>query len=212
MRRGAGRLLAAGALGLALAASGCTADEDAPSSSPSGTPSASADDTSAPPASADPSASVTPASGPRLGVDTVRLRLFDDPGWSRTRVGTTVLAGVRGEAGRLDVSVSDIGTINGDLDQNADATLQVASREDPPVARVADRVVDGVTCYVLEGRDDEVHRYLVGGVLPDAWRKGGVVTNAAFQVAFTIPADWPGGDDLVEQMIASIRIGDAPAG
>lgn len=189
------RLLPVALLTLTLV--GCADDE--PSSGP-GDAGASGSPTSATPSGSAPATpSVTPANGEEIANDTVTMRLTDDPDWQTAQFGTTVTAGLLRADGSMSASVSDIGSTGTDeLDDLASAAEKTWSNDDPAPRRVANRVVDGVECYVLEASNDEAHRYVVGGD-HDGY---------TFSIDFTVPVAWTDGDDLIEQMLASVDIKD----
>jgi hypothetical protein len=53
-----------------------------------------------------------------------------------------------------------------------------------------------VDCFVLEGRNDEKHYYVVGAV----------VNGRLFLLRFRVPAGLADGDQMIEQMLASVKI------
>lgn len=186
---------------LALALVGCSDDEpsagpadpssSAPSTSPSASPSASGSGSGSP--------SVAPASGQEISNDTVSMRLTDDPDWQVAQFATTVTGGLLRVDGSISASVSDIRSTGDDeLDSLAAAAEKTWSQDDPAPRRVANRAVDGVECYVLEASNDETHRYVVGGDHD----------GFTFSIDFKVPVGWADGDQMIEQMLASVDIKD----
>ncbi|GAA1502747.1 hypothetical protein GCM10009788_02480 [Nocardioides humi] len=186
------RSLPAAALALALA--GCSDDE--PSGGPGvATPPTTPSTTSAAPATP----SVTPASGQEISNDTVSMRLTDDPDWQVARFSTTVTGGLLREDGSMSASVSDIRSTGDDeLDSLAAAAEKTWSDDDPAPLRVANREIDGVDCYVLEASNDDRRRYIVGGDHD----------GFTFSIDFKVPVAWTDGDQLIEEMLASVDIRD----
>ncbi|MDQ6526634.1 hypothetical protein RB608_23640 [Nocardioides sp. LHD-245] len=142
--------------------------------------------------------SVAPATGKEIGVESVRMRLTASPDWKVSRFGTTVAGGLYVEgAGIVNATVTDILAGPGlDTEDKAVSYERSLAGTPLPPSRVADRVVDGTTCFVLEARNDEGHRYIVGGVTGGRF----------FSVEFVVPAGVPDGDQLIEQMLATVEI------
>lgn len=186
---------------LALTLAGCGDDEPSAGPGDAGAPASPTSATPSDSATATPSItpSITPTDGEEIANDTVSMRLPDEPDWQTAQFATTITAGVLRPDGSMSVSISDIGSTGTDeLDDLASAAENTWSDDDPAPRRVANRVVDGIECYVLEARNDENHRYVVGGD-HDGY---------TFSIDFTVPVDWAEGDDLIEQMLASVDIKD----
>lgn len=142
--------------------------------------------------------SVVPATGQEISVASVRMRLTASPEWKVSRFGTTVTGALYLDgAGIVNATVTDILAGPG-LDTEDKAVSYERSLAGTPLApsRVADRVVDGTTCFVLEARAAEGHRYVLGGVSDGRF----------FSVEFVVPAQVPDGDQLIEQMLATVEI------
>ena len=199
------RLVPAAVLVLGLAA--CTDDDpdpggNKPSASATGSAGSMPDATSpAPETSASETPSVVPATGEEIGVATVGLRLTDVPGWSLTTTDVIVVALLHpATGGTLKVIVQDSPNQPGrDTDDEAAGWERSLAVEPAAPKRVANRVVDGVECFVLDGRTDELHHYVVGGVVGDRH----------FLLQFQVPAGVADGDQLIEQVLASVAIKDA---
>jgi hypothetical protein len=198
------RLVPAAVLVLGLAA--CTDDDpDAGGSTPSAsatggagsTPSATSSDTS----SASETPSVVPATGKEIGVATVSMRLTDSPDWRVTDTAVNVVALLPSDTGAtLSVGLVDAPNLPGrDTDDKGDSFERTLSTEPAAPKRVANRVLDGVECFVLDGRTDDLHHYVVGAVVGDR----------VFLLQFKVPASLADGDQLIEQMLASIDVKEA---
>lgn len=192
------RVLPAALLALGLAA--CSTDEPAPgastsTASASGAPGTPSDSPSEAPATP----SVVPATGQELSVEAVSMRLLDSPDWNVSQFGTTFVGSLRSPSGGLAVTVQDIKAGPGRTTEDKAVSFeQVSANEDPAPKRVANRVVDGVDCFVLEGRNAETRVSMVGGV----------VNGRFFLLEFQMPVTMPDGDQLIEQMLASVDIKD----
>ncbi|MCR1782193.1 hypothetical protein KVF89_06585 [Nocardioides carbamazepini] len=192
------RPMLAGLLVLALA--GCSDDDrsgpgaDPTTASTTGTTATTPTDTGSPA----PTPSVAPATGTEISVESVSMRLTASPDWKVSRFGTTVTGGLYVEgAGIVNATVTDILAGPGlDTEDKAVSYERSLAGTPLPPTRVADRVVDGTTCFVLEARTGEGHRYIVGGVTGGRF----------FSVEFVVPATVPDGDQLIEQMLASVEI------
>lgn len=181
---------------LALPLVGCS-DDDPGSQDPSPATSGSEGPPTSSAAPATPS--VTPTTGRVISNDTVSMRLPDEPDWQTAQFATTITAGVLRPEGSMSVSISDIGSTGTDeLDDLANAAQKTWADDDPAPRQKAHRVVDGIECYVLEARNDKQHRYIVGGD-HDGY---------TFSIDFTVDEPWPNGDELIEQMLASVEIKD----
>jgi hypothetical protein len=185
---------------LLLTLSACSDDESrGPGADPATAATTATDAGSPTPAAPSVAPSVAPATGTEIGVESVRMRLTASPDWKVNRFGTTVTGALLVDgAGILNATVTDIIAGPG-LDTEDKAVSYERSLAGTPLAptRVADRVVDGTTCFVLEARTDEGHRYVVGGV----------VDGRFFAVEFVVPPGVPDGDQLIEQMLATVEIG-----
>jgi len=184
---------------LALALVACS-DDEAPEP-PRGSEAASSAGTSstAEPQAGGSTPAVTPAAGREIANDTVSMRLTDDPEWQIARFATTVTAGLLRADGSFSASVSDIRSTGGDdLDSLAAAAEQTWSNDDPAPRRTANRVVDGIECYVLEASNEERHRYVVGGEHD----------GFTFSIDFKVPRAWTDGEQIREQLLASVDVKD----
>ena len=191
------RLMPAVVLVLGLTA--CTNDDPGsgkgtPSSSAAGTTGATSETTSTAPETP----SVEPATGKELSVATVSMRLTDSPGWSVTETAVIVVASLHPDTGgTLNVTVQDAPNLPGrDTDDKAESFERTLSTEPAAPKRVENRVVDGVDCFVLDGRNDDLHHYVVGAVVADR----------LFLLQFRVPAGLADGDQMIEQMLASVDI------
>jgi hypothetical protein len=187
------RLVPAAVLVLGLAA--CTDDD--PGAGKSGPPSSTVGVTEATSTAAE-TPSVVPATGKVLSVQSVSMRLTDSPDWDVTDTATTVLASLHAPAGGFfDVTVQDVTNLPGrDTEDMAVSYKDSLATEDPAPDRLANRTVDGEECFVLEGRDDKSHRYVVGAV----------VGERLFLLQFDVPNSVVDGDQMIEQMLASVDI------
>ncbi|MBM7516174.1 hypothetical protein [Nocardioides nitrophenolicus] len=197
------RLVPAAVLVLGLSA--CTDDDpdtgDTPSASATGSTGSTPEATSpAPETSAPETPSVVPATGKEIGVATVSMRLTDVPGWRLTKTDVIVVALLHpATGGTLKVIVQDSPNQPGrDTDDEAAGWERTLAVEPAAPTRVANRVLDQVECFVLDGRTDELRHYVVGGVVGDRH----------FLLQFQVPAEVADGDQLIEQMLASIDIKD----
>lgn len=199
------RLVPAAVLVLGLAA--CTDDDpdaggSTPSASATGSTGSTPDATS--PAAETPSAPETPsvvaATGKEIGVAAVSIRVTDSPEWRVNETAVNVVALLpAAPAGILTVSLVDAPNLPGrDTDDKGDSFERTLSVEPTAPKRVANRVLDGVECFVLDGRTDELHHYVVGAVVGDR----------VFLLQFKVPAGLADGDQVVEQMLASIDVKD----
>lgn len=143
--------------------------------------------------------SVVPATGKQIGAESVRMRLTASPDWKISQFGTTVAAGLFVDgAGIVNAIVGDIIAGPGlDTEDKAVSYERSLAGTPLPPTRVADRTIDGTNCFVLEARTKEGHRYIVGGVTEGRF----------FNVEFVVPAQVPDGDQLIEQMLATVEIG-----
>jgi hypothetical protein len=141
---------------------------------------------------------VVPANGKEVSVEAVSMRLTDAPKWNVSQFGTTFVAGLPlGTQGKVSVTVQDIlASPSQTTEDKAVSFEEVLAKDDPAPKRVANRVVDGVDCFVLDGRNDKVHHYVVGGV----------VNSRFFLLQFRVPVVLPDGDQMIEQMLASVDI------
>lgn len=191
------RLVSAAVLVLGLTAcadDGPDAGDDKPTVTATGTTAATSDATPTAPETA----TVAPATGKELSVQSVSMRLTDAPDWDVTDTTTTVLASLRAPAGGFfDVTVQDVTNLPGrtteDMAVSYEATL---ATEEPAPARVANRTVDGVESFVLEGRDEKRRRYVIGAVVGDR----------LFLLQFDVPSSVVDGDQMIEQMLASVDV------
>lgn len=174
---------------LVVTLSGC-ADDD-----PSTDPRPSQDATSA---SSDASTSATPevvpADGPLLEANALSLHLYDSPDWQTTTVGSTASAGLRNKAGSLTITLTDLETDATDLDEDAEAVLDVMSGDKLPPRRAENRVINRVECWVLAGENQDRRIYLVGGIH----------AGYEFTIEFNLPAGWGEADKRIEEILASI--------
>ncbi|MBM7516009.1 hypothetical protein [Nocardioides nitrophenolicus] len=187
------------AAALALTLAGCA--DDTPGEAgrrPSAGPSTPGESSSAASETGSPTPTVTPATGRKLSVEGVSLRLVDLPKWHVSKFGTSYNAGRRlPSGGVISVLVGDILAGPGtDTEQKAVSYGELQADDPVPTHRVADRVVDGVNCFVLEGQTDEERRYVIGAVVDDRF----------FTVEFTLPVGDAEADAMVEQMFATIDV------
>ncbi len=179
---------------LLVATSGC--NDDKGSATEPTAPATAGESGTTPP---DPSPSVAPATGKRIELRSLTVRLTDDPDWISTGADVNAVATIRLPAGRVDVSVGDIGAATDDLDRNAESALATKSLG-PPQTRTANRTIHGVEVFVLEGEDAERRTYELGGVSQDYY----------FNIKFDLPAGWPEADALIESILASIEFNPDP--
>jgi hypothetical protein len=194
------RLVPAAVLVLGLTA--CADDDpDAGGSTPSASATGDAEstpDATSPDTSASETPSVVPATGKEIGVATVSMRLTDSPDWRVTETAVNVVALLpAATAGILTVSLVDAPNLPGrDTDDKGDSFEQTLSTEPAAPKRVANRDLDGVECFVLDGHTDELHHYVVGAVVGDR----------VFLLQFKVPAGLADGDQAIEQMLATADI------
>ncbi|TNM37426.1 hypothetical protein FHP29_16480 [Nocardioides albidus] len=126
------------------------------------------------------------------------MRLVKSPDWHVSQFGTTFGATRRlPSGGVMSVLVSDIlANPAADTESTAESYAKLEADDRVPVARVADRVVDGVNCFVLEGQTAKERRSVLGAVVGDRF----------FTVEFTLPVDDPEADAMMDQMSATIDI------
>ncbi|TNM37427.1 hypothetical protein FHP29_16485 [Nocardioides albidus] len=191
------RLVAAAVLMLALAA--CADDDRRAGGSASTAGATRTTETSEATPTAPETPSVVPATGEELSVESVSMRLTDSPKWGITATSLTVVAGLSGPHGILDVVVQDVPAgLGRTTESKAVGWEEVSANQVPAPKRVANRTIDGVDCFVLDGRNDKLHRYVVGAV----------VNGRLFVLTFVVPTGIPDGDQLIEQMLASVDIKD----
>ena len=191
------RLVPAAVLVLGLAA--CTNDDaGAGEAEPSaGTSGATTGATSEATTTAPEAPSVEPATGEELSVQTVSMRLTDSPEWGVTPTPLTVVGSLVVDGGIVDVTVQDVPSAPGRTTEDKAVSYErTLSTDDPAPRRVANRVIDGVDCFVLDGRNDKKRNYVVGAVVKDR----------LFLLRFRVPAGLADGDQMIEQMLASVDI------
>lgn len=178
-----------------LALTSCSDDPPDPNAAPTAASATTTDSGSPTPTTP----SVAPATGQQISVESVRMRLTASPDWKVSQFGTTITGGLFVDgAGIVNATVTDILAGPGlDTEDKAVSYERSLAGTPLPPTRVADRVVDGTTCFVLEARTDEGHRYIVGGVTEGRF----------FSVEFLVPSQVPDGDQLIEQMLATVEIG-----
>ena len=184
---------------LVLSLAACADDDpDAAGGTPTARATGTTEATSEATSTAPETPTVVPANGRVVSVEAVSMRLTDAPKWNVSQFGTTFVAGLAlGTDGKVSVTVQDILASPSQTTEDKAASFEeVLAKDDPAPKRVANRVVDGVDCFVLDGRNDKVHHYVVGGV----------VNGRLFLLQFRVPVGLPDGDQLIEQMLASVDI------
>lgn len=190
------RMMPVAVLGLCLAACADDGDDagvDTPTATATGASAAASDATSTVPETP----TVVPATGQKLSVEAVSMRLTDSPEWVIAPTPLTVVGSLAVDGGILDVTVQDVPSAPGRTTEDKAVSYErTLATDDPPPKRVANRVVDGVDCFVLDGRNDKKRNYVVGAVVKDR----------LFLLRFRVPTALPGGDQMIEQMLASADI------
>ncbi|WP_235535948.1 hypothetical protein [Nocardioides sp. Root190] len=188
------RLVLASVVSASLATSLVACGDDDPATGPSDPSSNASTETGEP--SGDPGEpSAEPATGPELESNNLRMRLFASPDWNVRTLGTLMGASLDSDDGLFEVRVSGIATTSEDLERDAEIAEENEAIERTSPQRVANRVIQGVELFVLEGEDDRYRSVVLGGF------------HNGYQVNIDIdfPADWPDADALIESMLASVE-------
>lgn len=145
------------------------------------------------------SPSVTPAAGPLVDNDAVSFHLFKHPDWihviDRSLVDSWLLVL---DEGNVQVSLTGSESPPTDLDRDAELVQEDMAIEDPPSTRKANRVLNGVECWVFAGEEDLHVGYHIGG------SDGGFQYELSFE--FSSASDWPEGRQRLEEMLASVEL------
>lgn len=182
---------------LVVVLGGCGDDEP---TGADGTPQPTSSSSDAPsPAPSEAADDVEPATGQLIEINALTMRLFEADGWIVDKLGTSVVVALdgfdQGIPGAFSISGGGLASSGTDLEINAEVAVEAAADDRIKSERVANRVINGVECYVLEGADDTRRIYIVGG------NHGGYL----FDLEFEVPVEWPGSDELIESMLASIE-------
>lgn len=148
--------------------------------------------------SASPSWTVTPASGEAVENDTMSYRLptiESKTPWSTDSLGTTFTSSTLLDEGIVDITATDLSTSDTDLEVDAGVVLKLLADYKPRPRRVANRVINGVECWVMVGKDAKSYSYRIGGL--HAGRQ--------FSLLFDVPATWTEADQRIEEILASIK-------
>lgn len=98
------------------------------------------------------------------------------------------------EGGTADITASDLATTDTDLEADAKVVVKLLARDKPRPRRVANRVIKGVECWVVVGRDAKSYSYRIGGL-----------AGRQFSLLFDVPATWAEADQRIEEVLGSIE-------
>lgn len=185
---------------LAWSLSACDRGENDPSPDPaaSSAPASDTTSTSADSSSTPSSATVTPADGELVENNTMTYRLPVVEGktpWSTDSLGSTTTSSTLLESGIVDITSSDLKDPDTDLELDAKVSLRLLAGNRPRPRRVANRVINGVECWVIVGKDKTSYSYRIGGLH----------AGYQFSLLFDVPANWTEADQRIEEVLASIE-------
>jgi len=147
---------------------------------------------------------VEPATGPKLEVPALSLRLPDGMTWRSTKAGGTLTASGSTDGGdRATVQLSDLAASERDTRADGEAFLEAAAtlKLDPiPQQPLTLLDVNGEEAWELHGENDAYAMTWLGGI-HDGRR---------WTLSVKMPKSVEGGDGLRDRIIASVEWGTTP--